>query len=123
MTSGRHRVLGTRNARKKRLLMQLPEHVQRESERRRLQSRQRSRSSSCHVRLLLPAEMRMTEKTRMARGGDEEKETGAPWYILPVIDNDESQGLDVFARIETECVGEDALVLEATGWDMPGTLT
>lgn len=93
MTSGRHRALGTRNARKKRLQMQLPAHVQQESERRRLQSQQQQASYTTQPQLPLPSTLRMSN--HQAARGEDHAAAKTPWYILPVNDADESQGLDL----------------------------
>lgn len=93
MTSGRHRALGTRNARKKRLQMQLPAHIQRESEHRRLQSQQQQASHTIQPQLPLPSTLYVPNH-RVARGEDHAA-AKTPWYILPVNDADESQGLEL----------------------------
>ncbi|GAB9476535.1 hypothetical protein Gpo141_00013599 [Globisporangium polare] len=93
MTSGRHRALGTRHARKKRLQMQLPAHVQRESERRRMQSQQQQTSLTAQPQRPLPPALRVPSR-RGVCGGDEEHAAGeTPWYMLPVNDADESEGM------------------------------
>jgi hypothetical protein len=95
MTSGRHRALGTRNARKKQLQLQLPEHVQRVSDRRRLQVQQRHIGSSCSSsQLPLPRGMQLVDPAGEKTSNDKknDRESGTPWYILSVNDDDESQG-------------------------------
>lgn len=94
MTSGRHRALSTRHARKKRLQMQLPAHVQRESERRRLQQQRRPTghsSAPLPPSLALAVPMKEMPERSARRGRDDTAD--APWYIVPVLDTDESQGM------------------------------